>query len=608
MQRVDEVGGPEEAPRRRVLAIGLDAADWDLIEGLIGQGRMPAMSGLRRRGAWCPLDGRDEPYRSEVPWTAFATGRDPMSTGYWSTIDFDPATYRTQARGALVAEPFWALRGRRVVAFDVPHTTLADGVDGVQVTAWGAHSPQYPRASVPAGLLDEIDARFGSHPAFDADSQAGWYHGGYRDGLVEALVVGAGRRADIVAHLASRVPDWDLVVTVFSETHSAGHQFWHGADPAHPLHGRPSTVGAQAQLESVYEAVDAAVGRLVASLAGAPDEGSGDVDVVCFSVHGMRSNASDLPAMFLVPELLQRSELGWGRLCPPPAVVGPDGEGLVVPPGDERPGDLIARWTRPAAADDPRRPARGRDRLAAGVRRRLRRARRSVGRRMGRGPSPWWSMPARVGAEVAMRPGEAPPPESVDYQGPLAHHDAWPHMRAFALPSFSDAHLRVNLAGREANGIVAPDDYRAELDRLEALVRGCRDARTGRPLVDRVYRPRADDPLGPGGPVADLVVVADRPVDAIEHPDIGRIGPVPFLRTGEHDPAGFLVAAGPGIRPDRLAPRPVGDLVPTLLALLGASDAAVAACDGAPIALVADARPGPDAGAASPSPVPSSRS
>ena len=63
----------------------------------------------------------------------------------------------------------------------------------------------------------------------------------------------------------------------------------------------------------------------------------------------------------------------------------------------------------------------------------------------------------------------------------------------------------------------------------------------------------ADQPDVPGGrvapvepadgrmPPADLVVRFADALDALEHPRAGRIGPVPFLRTGEHDRRGFLL-------------------------------------------------------------------
>jgi hypothetical protein len=44
---------------------------------------------------------------------------------------------------------------------------------------------------------------------------------------------------------------------------------------------------------------------------------------------------------------------------------------------------------------------------------------------------------------------------------------------------------------------------------------------------------------------ADLVVLAAEPVDVLEHPRLGRIGPVPFLRTGEHRARGWLAVAPP---------------------------------------------------------------
>src|SRR5205807_6173648 len=129
----------------------------------------------------------------------------------WGTVEFDPATYRAVVAGALDTAPFWARPDLRTLAFDVPHTVLRSDVAGVQVTAWGAHSPEYPRASLPAGLLTEIDARFGAHPAFANDSDPGWYSREYLANLTGALRTGAHRRIDVVEWLLGRDAAFDLV-------------------------------------------------------------------------------------------------------------------------------------------------------------------------------------------------------------------------------------------------------------------------------------------------------------------------------------------------------------------------------------------------------------
>ena len=179
-------------------------------------------------------------YRAELSWTAFLSGRPPEETGYWGTVGYDPATYATWEAGALAIEPFYARLGVPVVAVDVPHAVPWPGLPGAQVVAWGAHSPQHRPACEPPGLLGDLIERVGPHPAFDVDSEPGWHSGRFQEELCAALGRGARRRAELVAALLARVPDWRLAVTVFSEPHSAGHHLWHGVDPHTPPPGSPA--------------------------------------------------------------------------------------------------------------------------------------------------------------------------------------------------------------------------------------------------------------------------------------------------------------------------------------------------------------------------------
>ena len=56
-------------------------------------------------------------------------------------------------------------------------------------------------------------------------------------------------------------------------------------------------------------------------------------------------------------------------------------------------------------------------------------------------------------------------------------------MKCFALPSIAHGYIRINLRGREANGLVPPENYGAFCDELSQQIRMLRDARTGRRLV-----------------------------------------------------------------------------------------------------------------------------
>jgi len=146
-------------------------------------------------------------------------------------------------------------------------------------------------------------------------------------------------------------------------------------------------------------------------------------------------------------------------------------------------------------------------------------------------------------------------------------------MRSFALPSFADGHIRLNVAGREASGLVAPAEYDAECDRITELLESATDPRTGRPIVRSVIRTRSDAlDADPRLPHADLVVVWEStPCDVVDAPGVGRIGPVPYYRTGGHKNTGFMIARGPDIAAGgRLDNADVVDFAPTILDLLGA--------------------------------------
>jgi predicted AlkP superfamily phosphohydrolase/phosphomutase len=149
----------------------------------------------------------------------------------------------------------------------------------------------------------------------------------------------------------------------------------------------------------------------------------------------------------------------------------------------------------------------------------------------------------------------------------------WPQMKAFALPGFADGHIRINLKGRERDGIVTAEEYETVCDEISQILYRLKDARTGKLLVKKVIRSRrsATD-NDPRLADSDLVVLWNEQItDVVDSPDFGRIGPIPYFRAGSHWERGFLLAKGPGITPSSdLTNAEVVDLPPTILGLMGA--------------------------------------
>jgi hypothetical protein len=531
----------------RVAAIALDAADVHMVLRLIDRGELPFLRSLRARSARYELRS-DPQYRGTSLWEGFLAGREDV--GHWAGggFVFEPESYGSFQVGALGTVPFYErASGIAPIAIDVPH--LSPSGSGVRVCCWGGHVLTSVRGSVPRGLLHEIVEQFGAHPAFRADQLYAWHRREYVESLGNALAVGARRRIEIARWLQQRFGDWNLILVAMSEAHSAGENFGHTLDEAHPLASTSTAALAWQKLVDVYRALDDAVGRFAATL---PQ----DTALLVFALHGMTINDADLPSQVLLPELLYRVQRGRSRLrdvdqqkwrqagCPP-----------VVPKSSVTwKQHMDSRW-RGA------RPGR------SGFRRLARRllpsavldARQRHAERRSRA----------VSGESANTGETDRGHRKLDGSVPSWYRESWPELGAFALPTFSDARVRINVRGREHGGIVPLDEYPSFCSQVKAWVRASRDARTGRPAVEDVCSIGADDAFDPVGHDADLVVRWAPGVDAIVHPDVGTIGPYPFRRTGGHTPHGFAWLSGPGIEPGEHGERPVRDVPPTILTLLG---------------------------------------
>lgn len=530
-----------------VIAIGLDAGDPNLIEKWISQGHLKNLRRLREEGAYGRLKTFDY-YRAETPWTTFLTGCSPQKTGYWAPVKFYEGTYNVKPIEAYdFAEypPFYALgNDYRVAVFDMPQAPLSDKVNGVQALAWGAHSPQTPSHSKPESLLSEIIAQYGEHPTLLKD------HASILDikalkKLKEKLEIGIARRGQICKDLLKR-ENWDFFLTIFGETHTAGHYFWHLSQPDHPLYPQIGDRYPGDPMLETFEAIDKAIGEM---LSAAPENAT----VVVFAAHGMDFNNMDLPSMVFLPEFLYRWSfpgqvgLAEGKMGQPP--------GSPIVGGRAKRGPMAPTWASKKDSNP----------LRAFLRRNL--------------PTKVFTpIETLFGAEDnadLMSPYDMEKKsDPLFFQNPCWYHPSWPRMKAFALPSFSEGYIRINLKGREPQGIVDPADYDAVCDEISEKLSQMKDARTGEPMVKEIVRTRSSaTDSGPKLPDADLVVIwQDKyATDVVESPEIGRIGPVPYNRTGSHRSDGFLVVKGSEIQAG--APLPDGhslDLAPTLLALLGA--------------------------------------
>src|SRR6185436_13708804 len=76
---------------RRVIVLGVDGLDYQLVRRLIAEGRMPNFARLSHSGVFQPLASSIPP-QSPVAWSTFITGLDPGQSGIFDFIHRDPQT------------------------------------------------------------------------------------------------------------------------------------------------------------------------------------------------------------------------------------------------------------------------------------------------------------------------------------------------------------------------------------------------------------------------------------------------------------------------------------------------------------------------------------
>jgi predicted AlkP superfamily phosphohydrolase/phosphomutase len=495
---------------RPLLALGLDGLALSVAEQLMAEGALPNLRALHEQSARHRLDHGDA-LLTGLAWEHFSIGRSPEDYGRHSAVDLDLQSYRVQQRGTRYPTFLNDVRAHTVVA-DVPYFDLAGTRAASGFTSWGAHDPGTIRESRPATLGAEIANRFGGYPGTKWIYGFVWPDERAAAEMAEKLKASVDLRTRITRWLLTeRLPEWDLALVTAGELHSAIEALWHGIDPTHPLHGVASSGAAGRGVRAVYEATDRMVGEL--------REARPDADLLLFSMHGMGANRSDVATMLLLPELLFRDAFGESAFTPSPDWT-PDEHGRpMLAPGQD--------WS--VAVND-----------------RL-----------------------RIPASVLPPEAAGRPVSNLDFMPAARYQPAWHLMDAFALPSFYDGRIRINLAGRERHGRVPVEGYESCRQRLVDLLMNCRDALTGESVVEDIRLNDRTAPLDIDPTDYDLSVRWSHPALGLVHPDLGTIGPAPHRRTGGHGGPGVAWIAAEGVVPGDHGEASSFDVVPTILQMIG---------------------------------------
>jgi predicted AlkP superfamily phosphohydrolase/phosphomutase len=485
--------------------VQLDAVSLELLERLLGEGRLPALAALRARGRWYEL----ETPATHFPAASYATlytGMPIPEHGMYYAFQWAPEQQRIRWRGTFPQPTTcWerlAAAGKRSLVIDPYECEPPRVMNGVALSGWQVvNVMSLPRWSSPPSAQQELDRLFGAPESANEVFGAPTVRGLLK--LRRCLLAATNRVADAAVHLLQR-ERFDLAWIDILSGHLGGHMFWNLSQIDAERLDAGTRHALEHTLEDIYESIDRSFGRIVAALSGA--------DLIVTAPMGMGENIARVD---LLPGMME-------------AVLNRNGSG-----GE----------------------------------RRHSRAERFL-----------WSMRAAIPTELRAS-------VAIALHGPLTRELTmrmsafgvdWKETPAFMLPSDHFGQIRLNVQGRERDGIVPPDAVDGLIDQIRQGLLSFRDP-DGEPAVIAVDR--TSEVLGPGkrdGSLPDLVVRwSNRPSGGVTHVTSEELGSTVRRpgsgsgRSGAHEPTGWaLVVPASGVVVDTERPS-VLDIVPTVCAAVG---------------------------------------
>ncbi len=266
------------ADTRRLLIIGWDGADWEIVNDLIGRGDLPNVGRMVKEGATGNLDSTI-PSHSWAAWSTFLTGMNPGSHGVFDFVERDPgdprrripvssrsikaitfferlskAGHEVRVGNIPVTFPPIPVRGRIIAGVAIP-----PGSSFVYPKDWAAQLEE--RAPFPINGMEWT--RFRNEPeALAREAQD----------LVER------RTASFECLLEG---EWKVATCVYVAPDRLQHPLASYLMPSHPDYRRLVDGATAHAIRSVYRALDSSIERLRAA-AGS------DAVLVLMSDHGFR--------------------------------------------------------------------------------------------------------------------------------------------------------------------------------------------------------------------------------------------------------------------------------------------------------------------------------
>ena len=461
--------------------IGLDACDIELVYQWSEQGFLPNFKKLIGQSATLELASSCSVLQGSI-WPSLFTAASPGDHAMYYMLQMDNTTQNVKRVKShdLKTNTFWhsLTSDKKRLIVDVPKLGLIEQANDVQVVEWAAMDHYSRFETHPKHIKNDILQKFGTH-VLTADLVEPTSSEEFKS-LFQELTTGIQNKARLNRELFTTYQP-DFFLTVFGESHTAGHYLWRFHQKAMANELTEFTVD---PVLSIYQELDTAVGSMLENM---PE----DQNVMVFSGHGMME---DQYPRWILNEVLER---------------------------------LGVLKSLHSSQSDQHQTAHTQQKVSL-ISKTVKNIKRIAND---------YIIPASIQEKLWMKN--------------LQKHVDFSQTKAWVLPTDLQGFIRVNLEGREPQGIVAKADYDSLIEQITECLHSLKNDETGEPVVDKVYKIRE---LYKGSQHTNLlpdisVLWANSPVKKVTSDIIGDIAlsDSGIIRSGNHRPKGFCFAYGPNV-------------------------------------------------------------
>ncbi|MBU1661680.1 MAG: alkaline phosphatase family protein [Chloroflexi bacterium] len=248
----------------KLIALGWDAATWDLLTPWVAEGKLPNLSHLMGRGSYGAIRSTSVPV-SPAAWSTIITGQNPARHGVFDWFARNPGSYDVTYvhTGQIKAKTIWDYvnaAGQRIGVFNLPMLYPAVPVEGFMLSGLAAPNPAADDFAFPPDLVKEIEQQVGLY--WNAETEV--YKYGREQAYFESVLAWLDYQKKVIDYLMKHHP-CEVYLLVFMQTDHIQHKFWRYMDTSYPGYDAAHDAQFADAILQVYQKADEILGEWMAA-------------------------------------------------------------------------------------------------------------------------------------------------------------------------------------------------------------------------------------------------------------------------------------------------------------------------------------------------------